>query len=441
MAGSEQRHAAAGTPRSRRSTEDFLGLSQQILLCAKHERPNVEFLVDVSDILVSFSGCRALELWLKNDEACARWEATGSPKRLYRLGNVPFRVLNPLVKLGTVWTNDAKKDHAFADVGEDRSLARFPLEVNRAETGLLLLKSDKPFFFNEQEIQLYQHIARTVAIALDYQKAHLAQRERVKELTCLYDVAQAAAQTHLGLDEILQRVVNRLPSAWQYPEIAAARILVDDHTYSTANFAEGCHWQEADITVEGEKRGQVEVIYLEDKPDLDEGPFLSEERKLIDAISQEIAFIILRKTAEVARITLQEQIRHADRLATIGQLAAGVAHELNEPLGGILGFAQLAMKHPDLPAEVSRDLGKIEAATLHAREVIRKLMMFARQTTPSKKLVDLNQLVEDGLYLLESRCTKSGIQLTRSLRPRLPLITADPTQLHQVLVSSEGEGF
>jgi len=148
-----------------------------------------------------------------------------------------------------------------------------------------------------------------------------------------------------------------------------------------------------------------------------------------------VALIIERRQADEDRLSLQEQLRHADRLATIGQLAAGVAHELNEPLGNILGFAQLVKKSSGIPEQAGHDIDKIIAASLHAREVIRKLMLFARQMPPKKTSVNLNKIVEDGLYFLESRCARAGINLVRSLASDLPEITADPSQLHQVLVN------
>jgi len=116
-------------------------------------------------------------------------------------------------------------------------------------------------------------------------------------------------------------------------------------------------------------------------------------------------------------------------------LAAGIAHELNEPLGNILGFAQLAKKCPGIPALAKGDLGKIEAASLHARGIIKKLLVFARQAPPQKTQVNLNQIVEDGLYFFEARCAKEGIELVRLLSADLPEIIADPAQLNQLLVN------
>jgi two-component system NtrC family sensor kinase len=179
----------------------------------------------------------------------------------------------------------------------------------------------------------------------------------------------------------------------------------------------------------------VEAAYTEDRPELDEGPFLKEERSLIDTIAKEVASIIERRQAEEEKSRLQDQLRHADRLATIGQLAAGVAHELNEPLGNTLGFAQLAKKCPGLPEQAKQDIEKAVIASLHAREVVKKLMLFARRMPPKKTQVNLNRLVEEGLYFLESRCAKEGIELARSLSPDLPEITADAAQLTQVLVN------
>ena len=262
-----------------------------------------------------------------------------------------------------------------------------------------------------------------------------ALRERVKELTCLYGIAQIAGRPGISLDAILQGIVELLPAAWQYPEITFATIVLDGRSYSTSGFRECRQKQIAEIVVSGAQRGIVEVVYAEEKPELDEGPFLKEERNLIDAIARQVALVVERRQAEEDSSKLQDQLRHADRLATIGVLAAGVAHELNEPLGNILGFAQLAKKCQGLPDSAKHDIEKIESASLHAREVIKKLLIFARQMPPEKRQVNLNHVVEEGLYFFEARCAKAGIELECSLAPGLPEITADAAHLNQVVVN------
>jgi len=265
--------------------------------------------------------------------------------------------------------------------------------------------------------------------------AKAALTERVKELTCLYGIAQIAGQPGISLEEIIQGVVELLPPAWQYADIAFARIILDGISYKTQAFRECRQKQTAEIIVGGVPRGVVELIYVEERPDLDEGPFLNEERNLINEVARQVALIIERRQAEEDKLKLHNQLLHADRLATIGMLAAGVAHELNEPLGNILGFAQLAKKCPGIPASAKQDIGKIEGASLHAREIIQKLLVFARQAPPEKIQVNLNQVVKNGLYFFEARCAKEGIELVRLLSENLPEITADPAQMNQLLVN------
>jgi signal transduction histidine kinase len=281
----------------------------------------------------------------------------------------------------------------------------------------------------------YEGIAPTAGIAVTAQHAQFALDERMKELACLYGIMEVAIRPNISLEDTLQNIVNLLPPAMQHPEMAVGRISLDHRSYTTTNFRERPLKLAADIIVSGMRRGSVEVVYLEDKPADKIGLFLEEERSLIEAVAKYVALIVERRQAESDRSRLQQQLRHADRLATIGQLAAGVAHELNEPLANILGFAQLAKKSLGLPAQTEQDLEKIVASALHAREVIKKLLTFARQMPSTKTRINLNKIVEEGLYFLESRCAKQGVQLIRGLAPDLPDITADATQLQQVLVN------
>ncbi|MFQ6129445.1 MAG: PAS domain S-box protein [Candidatus Hadarchaeaceae archaeon] len=124
-------------------------------------------------------------------------------------------------------------------------------------------------------------------------------RDRVKELNCLYGISDLVEKPGTTtLEEILQGVVNLIPPAWQYPVITCARILVEDKEYKTKNFKETNWRQASDIIVRGERIGAVEVYYLEERPESDEGPFLKEERSLINAIAKRMGGIIEHKRAE-----------------------------------------------------------------------------------------------------------------------------------------------
>ncbi len=463
----------------RKLAEDFRALSNRVLLYANRGLPRIDFVREVSKMLLDFSGCDAVELRLKRHDKCYRSEITRDLKRPFRFEIMPCaqdkngkivpcseddsgleKLCREIVqkhfdpslpfftKNGSFFTNNAKNPLSFWPKGSEqsggpglliggdyRSLALIPVVMDDENIGLLQLKSKQKDSFTQEEIEFYEGVAQTFGVALALRSAQVALRERVKELTCLYGIAQLVERPGISLEEILQSIVKLLPPAWLYPEIASGRIDLDGCSYTTPGFREGRHKQTANIVVKGEKRGFVEVAYAAEKPELDEGPFLREERSLIDTIAREVAIIIERRQAEEDKSKLQDQLRHADRLATIGQLASGVAHELNEPLGNILGFVQLAKRCPGLPKQAEQDIEKAVVSSLHAREVVKKLMLFARRMPPKKIQVNLNQLVEEGLYFLESRCAKEGIELVRLLSPDLPEITADPGQLTQVLVN------
>jgi len=262
-----------------------------------------------------------------------------------------------------------------------------------------------------------------------------ALHERVKELDCLYRINQIF-ETYIGSPhEVFQRIVELIPPAWQYPEIATARIVLDGRQYETPGFREGHQRQTSDVILNGKSRGFIEVVYLREKLLHDDVLFLKEEQSLLDAIANQIAFIVERQQAKEERDQLQKQIIHADRLATIGQLAAGIAHELNEPLNSILGFAQLIQKNHRLPKETMHDIQRIVTASLHARDIIKKLLLFARQTPAFKGHVNLNNIVSEALAFFEHRFENDRIELVCSFCPRMPDMLGDAGQLTQVLVN------
>jgi diguanylate cyclase (GGDEF)-like protein/PAS domain S-box-containing protein len=122
--------------------------------------------------------------------------------------------------------------------------------------------------------------------------------ERAKELNCLYGISNLLQRPDISLEEILQGTVNLIPPAWQYPEITCARIVLGGQEYLTESFRETAWRQTNDIIVNGERTGAVEVCYLEQKPESDEGPFLREERGLINAIAERLGRVSERKQVE-----------------------------------------------------------------------------------------------------------------------------------------------
>ncbi len=140
-----------------------------------------------------------------------------------------------------------------------------------------------------------------------------------------------------------------------------------------------------------------------------------------------------QRTAELKAI--QAHLLQAEKLAAIGKLAAGVAHEINNPLTGILTNASLMLE--DLPTgdERREELQTIVDETLRCRKIVRGLLDFARQTKPQKEALSLNQVIEDVLALVRNQASFRNIAIETRLDPALPEIAADRDQLRQVMLN------
>ncbi len=253
----------------------------------------------------------------------------------------------------------------------------------------------------------------------------------------MYGISQVVESSSASFNEKLEAIVALIPRAFRYSETATARIGFDGQSFCTAGFVKTGNILSQTITIEGEKRGIVEVVYSGNgAPHHDHPPlFLEEEKRLLQAVARQLSLIFEKKEADDRKNELEAQLRHADRLTTIGRLAAGIAHELNNPLGDILGFAQLAAKHPDAPEPVCADLQRIVKSCLNAREIIKKILLFGRRTSPRQASVNFNDLVEEWMDVIDVRCQKKGVEIVLALDRRLPEITGDPFQLNQVLVN------
>ena len=132
----------------------------------------------------------------------------------------------------------------------------------------------------------------------DPQKLEIALRERIKELNCLYGISLLSERYSDSIDDLLQNLVNILPPSWQFPEITCARIMFNGKTYKSRGFKVTKWRQSSQISMYNQPVGEVEVLYLEACPPEDEGPFLKEERVLIDAVAERIGKIAMRISAE-----------------------------------------------------------------------------------------------------------------------------------------------
>jgi two-component system NtrC family sensor kinase len=133
--------------------------------------------------------------------------------------------------------------------------------------------------------------------------------------------------------------------------------------------------------------------------------------------------------------TLQAKLLHAEKMAAVGQLVAGVAHEVNNPLTAILGFTDLLMENPDVPESARKDLRIILQEAQRTKQIVQNLLSFARQMPPQPRPVQINTVLSRTVQLRAYDFHSRGVQVVEQLDPELPQVIGDAHQLQQVFLN------
>ena len=198
----------------------------------------------------------------------------------------------------------------------------------------------------------------------DSEKVEFALRERIKELNCLYGISQLAQRYLYSIDDLLQQLVNFLPYSWQYPETTCARILFKGKTYTSDKFQVTDWRQSALIYMYHEAIGECAIFYLEECPPADEGPFLKEERALLDAVAEQIGTIATRISADL-------ELQETNQQLTLERQAL---QEANTALRLVL--ARIEQEKQEIYRDIKTNVDKILMPILHT---------LALQLSPSQK--------------------------------------------------------
>ena len=307
-----------------------------------------------------------------------------------------------------------------------------PLRGQQRLHGLLIVFTREPRTFLTNEIELFQAIAHEVGLALENAKLYRETRRRLADLEALQHFNERILHTmqeSIFIVSTRGRISYATPRLVELTGYGVDELIGGDWLMLAApedqatlrqvlQTALGGHSMRTELSLL-RRDGGSRHISLGAVPLSDGG------------VVTGILGVASDLTAEMQ---LRSRLRQAEKLSALGELVSGVAHELNNPLTVIRGYAQLLSGREDAVA-ASRELQAITEHAERAARIVQELLTFARERPPAREAVDLNAVLQSVLDLREREMAASGIRVVRQLAPGLPKLQGDPYQLQQVFLN------
>ena len=257
-------------------------------------------------------------------------------------------------------------------------------------------------------------------------------KERIKELTCLYEVSSIIVNNdYKELDKTLYSIALSVRRALQFNQDTIVEIQSSPFHLISSALPRNSVIIESNIKIFNEPKGSIKIHYPAKK--YKEEDFLKEEIILLKTVAVNIGDLLERAAIRENEAVVKRKMEHADRLSILGEITAGIAHELNTPLANILGFAEL-LKNKEIPdSQSSKDLEKIINSSIYSREVVKKLMFFACEMPQNMTEVDIVPVVRDAMNLLDSTFNKNEVTYKVQLPKEEVFMKVDTIQLTQVI--------
>lgn len=257
-------------------------------------------------------------------------------------------------------------------------------------------------------------------------------KERIKELTCLYNVSSYIGNSNLfDLDPTFKAIAVSIKDAVHCAESACVEMKLGDEVMQAGISPSESVYIAAFIKVFNRPFGEIKIRYP--KGQFGEHSFLEEERQLLRTVASEIGNLIERKQIIDNEEVIKRQMERADRLSILGEITAGIAHELNTPLANILGYSELLKERLVTEPEALQDLDKIMHSTIYSREVVKKLMFFSCEMPQQMELVNINPLITEAFELIKPSFTKKNLKYILSFSEKEIKLRVDSIQFTQVI--------
>lgn len=255
-------------------------------------------------------------------------------------------------------------------------------------------------------------------------------RERVKELTCLYSVTSTVLQHKGNIGDTLKKICQAVKAAYQFESYVIIELWIESHYILTVEELPETVSQSSSISVLGEELGFIKAHYPVEKKDF--GHFLEEEQLLLDKIANEVGNFFEKLIVLEREKLFRSKIAYADRLGILHEISAGIAHELNTPLGNILGFAELIKEKAPI-GQVRDDAERIVRSAIYSREIVKKLMLFSGEMLPSPEKINLTDTIRQCLSILGPSFKKKNVTSALEDANHPVFLFVDSVQLTQVI--------
>ncbi|MCM4155717.1 ATP-binding protein [Gramella sp. AN32] len=255
-----------------------------------------------------------------------------------------------------------------------------------------------------------------------------ALKERIKELTCLYEISSIIVNADIEqMQETLKAIALSLKKGFQFPKQTEIAVNTSISSIETGKTNETLNLT-SEIQVFNRPNGSI-IASLNDH----KSSFLKEEKQLLDSVALKIGNLLERIEIQQNETSLKRQMERADRLGILGEITAGIAHELNTPLANILGFAELLKDQFSNNKPVLEDLDKIINNAIFSREVVKKLMFFACEMPQEMRQVNLVPSIKNALALLDASFKKAEVKYRVNIDEKELFLRADTIQLTQII--------
>jgi signal transduction histidine kinase len=301
-------------------------------------------------------------------------------------------------------------------------------------------------------------VVRIVGVNRDITERRLAEEERaalvhdlgerVKELRLLHAAARTLAHDRPLDRALLQELVEQIPRAWQYPEICEARIGYRDMEVTTRGFRDS-PWRQAKAFSTSEGSGVLEVVYLEQRRAAAEGPFLSEERALLDSFAEMLVIYLelrrhrehLEQLVSIRTREMQEAKEAAERASMAkSTFLATMSHEIRTPMNAILGYAQLLGRDSQLSGSQKERVDTILSSGEHLLGLINGVLEMSKieagRAELARQPLDLPKLLDGIEQMFGALARAKGLNLVFDVSLALPQwVDGDPGKIRQVIIN------